>query len=118
VDTSGEYLLTDAEVKALRAWLKERGDDAGSIFISRRRHRFPKQMLDVLVKGYCKKAKIQRDKAHFHALPHSCATGMLDRGEDIAVLQDHLGHTNIANTAIYAKITHKRRDDVARRLKG
>src|SRR3954452_8181111 len=36
-DTSGEYLLTDAAVKVLRAWLKERGDNPGSIFISRRR---------------------------------------------------------------------------------
>jgi site-specific recombinase XerD len=117
-DTSGEYLLTDAEVKALRAWLKERGDEPGSIFISRRRSPISQQMLDVLMKGYCVKAKIQRDKAHFHALRHSCATGMLDRGEDIAVVQDHLGHANIANTAIYAKITNKRRDDVGRRLKG
>jgi len=38
-------------------------------------------------------------------------------GEDIAVVQDHLGHANIANTAIYAKITNKRRDEVGRRMK-
>src|SRR3954466_2757734 len=54
-DTSGEYLLTDAEVKALRPWLKERGDDPGSIFISRRRSPISQQMLDVLMKGYCTK---------------------------------------------------------------
>lgn len=117
-DTSGEYLLTDAEVKALRSWLKERSDEPGAIFISRRRSPISQQMLDVLMKGYCAKARIPRDKAHFHSLRHSCATGMLDRGEDIAVVQDHLGHANIANTAIYAKITNKKREEVAKRLKG
>ena len=114
---SGEYALTDIEQKVLKAWLKERGDEEGSIFISRRRTAISQQMLDVLMKKYCLQAKIPRDKAHFHSLRHSCATSMLDRGEDIAVVQDHLGHANIANTAIYAKITNKRRDEVGRRLK-
>lgn len=117
-DTSGEYLLTDAEVKALRSWLRERGEEPGPIFISRKRSAISQQMLDVLMKGYCAKARIPRDKAHFHSLRHSCATGMLDRGEDIAIVQDHLGHANIANTAIYAKITNKRRDEAGKRLKG
>ena len=114
---SGEYGLTDAETKALRVWLKERGDAPGSIFISNRKTPISQQMLDVLMKRYCLKARIPNDKAHFHSLRHSCATGMLERGEDIAVVQDHLGHANIANTAIYAKITNKRRDEVAKRLK-
>ncbi len=115
---SGEYALTDIEQKVLKAWLKERGDEDGSIFISRRRSPISQQMLDVLMKKYCTMAKIPRDKAHFHSLRHSCATSMLDRGEDIAVIQDHLGHANIANTAIYAKITSKRREEVGKRLKG
>ncbi len=114
---SGEYYLTDAETKALRSWLKERCSDPGPIFISNRKTAISQQMLDVLMKSYCDQARIPRDKAHFHSLRHSCATGLLERGEDIAVVQDHLGHANIANTAIYAKITNKRRDEVAKRLK-
>jgi site-specific recombinase XerD len=117
VDTSGEYILTDAEVKALRSWLKDRGNEAGPIFLSRNGLAISRKMLDVLMKDYCEAAKIHVDKAHFHALRHSCATGLLERGEDIADVQDHLGHANIANTAIYAKITNKRRDGSGKRLK-
>lgn len=117
IDTSGEYVLIDEENRALRAWIKERGSDQGPIFISNRRTAISKQMLDVLMKRYCGAAKIPTDKAHFHALRHSCATHMLTRGEDISAVQDHLGHVNIANTQVYAKVTNKRRDETAKRLK-
>lgn len=115
---SGEYSLTDMESRALKAWVKERGDEPGPIFTSNRDTAISRQMLDVLVKKYCKLAKIPGDKAHCHALRHSCATSLLERGQDISVVQDHLGHANIANTAIYAKITNKRRDQVGKQLKG
>lgn len=116
---SGEYSITDAEQKALKAWIKERGGpDEGPIFISNRKTAISQQMLDVLMKAYAKKAKIPRDKAHFHSLRHSCATSLLDRGEDIAIVQDHLGHASIVSTAIYAKITNKKREEVGKRTKG
>jgi hypothetical protein len=47
---SGEYMLTDVEQKAMNAWLKERGDASGAIFISNRRTPISQQMLDVLMK--------------------------------------------------------------------
>jgi site-specific recombinase XerD len=115
---SGEYLLTDAETKAIKSWLKERGQHDGPLFPSNRKTGITQMMLDVVMKRYCLAAHIPRDKAHFHALRHSCATSLLEMGEDIAVVQDHLGHANIANTAIYARITNKRRDEVAKRRKG
>lgn len=113
----GEYAITEAETKALRSWLKERGDEPGPIFTTRQGNGISQQMLDILMKRYCALAKIPRDKAHFHALRHSCATSLMDRGEDIAIVQDHLGHANISNTSIYAQITNKRRDTVGARLK-
>lgn len=115
---SGEYSITDVEAKALKAWIKERGTGDGPIFTSNRKTAISQQMLDVLMKRYAKQARIPREKAHFHSLRHSCATGLLERGEDIAVVQDHLGHASIVSTAIYAKITNKRREEVAKRTKG
>src|SRR5579862_5592002 len=44
---SGEYVLTGVEEKALKAWLKERGDEPGPIFISNRRLGISQQMLDL-----------------------------------------------------------------------
>lgn len=115
---SGEYLLTDIEVSALKNWLKQRGPADGPLFPSNRKTGITQKMLDVLMKRYGALARIPQDKAHFHSLRHSCATSLLERGEDIAVVQDHLGHVNITNTAIYAKITNKRRTEVAKRMKG
>src|ERR1700722_3267643 len=117
VDTSGEYFLTDDELRVLKPWLRERGDEPGPIFLSRNSRPIGRKMLDVLMKKYCAAAKIPAQKCHFHALRHSCATGLLERGEGIADIQDHLGHANIVNTAIYAKITNPRRDETGKRLK-
>lgn len=40
-----------------------------------------------------------------HTLRHCNATALLDRGENIRTIQDHLGHTNVETTEIY---THAR----------
>lgn len=115
---SGEYVLTDAEVKALRRWLKVRGTQEGPLFPSNRGTGISRKMLDVLMKKYCRAAKIPSDKAHFHSLRHTAATSLLTAGRGIEEVQDHLGHRNIMNTSIYAKITNARRDKMAGELKG
>jgi integrase len=114
---SGEYGLTGIESKVLRAWIKERGSKAGAIFISRNHRPISQAMLNRLMKTYCSAAGIPPEKAHFHALRHSCATSLLERGRDIAEVKDHLGHVSIANTDIYARITNARRDRAADELR-
>jgi site-specific recombinase XerD len=71
-------------------------------------------MLDVLMKRYCAEARIQQEKRHFHVLKHSIATQVLDVGMDLRSVQDWLGHAQIANTVIYARLTSTRRDEAAR----
>jgi len=36
-----------------------------------------------------------------HVFRHSNATALLERGENIRTLQEHLGHTNVETTEIY-----------------
>jgi len=55
---SDEYVVTSVEEKALQAWLKERGDKPGPIFVSNRGTPISQQMLYVLVK------KIREAGAH------------------------------------------------------
>ena len=115
---SGIYGLTTIELKSLRAWLKIRGTEAGPIFTSNRGTGISQQMLDVLMKQYCALAHVPPDRAHFHALRHSCGTHLLSKGRDLSEVKEHLGHKWIASTLEYAKITNKHRDRMARELKG
>lgn len=113
----GQYHLTKNEVRALRAWLRVRGSNPGPLFPSRLGKPISQQMLDVLMKRYGEAAGIPREKRHFHVLKHSTATHLLNRGEPIEDVQDHLGHVNIQNTMLYARITNKRRIERDRRLR-
>ena len=113
----GEFHLTKKEVKALRSWLKVRGAAPGPLFPSRRGTGISQQMLDVLIKRYGKLAGISPEKCHMHALKHSCGTHLLELGEHIEDVQDHLGHVNIQNTLTYARITNRRRQERDRRLR-
>jgi integrase len=114
---SGEYHLTASEVRALRAWVRVRGPEPGPLFPSRRKQGISERMLNVLMRRYGQAAGIPAEKCHFHALKHSCATHLLNRGESIEDVQDHLGHRNIQNTVIYAKVTNSRRQERDRRLR-
>jgi site-specific recombinase XerD len=105
----GEYLLTDREQNALRAWLRVRGKDPGTLFPSRHRRPISRRRLDELMKSYGATAELPPDKRHFHCLKHSCATALLEAEVAIEVVQDHLGHANIQSTMQYAKVTNARR---------
>jgi len=50
------------------------------------------------------------------SLRHSIATHLLEAGQGIEYVQDHLGHVNIQNTMIYARITDRRREKVLQQL--
>jgi len=112
----GEYPMHPSEIKAIKAWLKERKDSNLWLFPSQRGSPISRFTLDKLMKHYGKKADIPEDKRHFHVLKHSIATHMLDAGTDIRSVQDWIGHKNIQNTVVYAQISNKHRDELATRL--
>ncbi len=114
---SGEFRLCDGELALLRAWMRERGAAPGPLFPSRNHRPISRQRLDALMKLYGAAAGIPREKRHFHCLKHSCGTHLLTREGDITLVQDHLGHVNIQSTQVYAKVTNKRRDDLAERVR-
>lgn len=115
---SAQYLLTDREARALNAWLKLRGKAPGALFPSNRGTAIDRRMLGVLMHRYGALASLPPDLCHMHVLKHSCATTLLSTmGLGVEVVQDHMGHANIRNTMIYARITNRRRDEVGESLR-
>ena len=113
---SAEYLLVEVEVAALNAWLRVRGLAPGPLFVSRSHRAISSRRLDQLMKRYCKQAGLPEEKAHMHALKHSCGTHVLEMLDgDLSAVQDWLGHADIRSTQVYAKF--RRREQNAERLR-
>jgi|HubBroStandDraft_4_1064222.scaffolds.fasta_scaffold129067_2 integrase len=114
---SGDHHMCREESRALRAWLKVRGSQPGPIFPSKKRGAISRKMLHVLMRKYGAAADIPPALRHMHVLKHSCGTHLMSRGFGVEQVQDWMRHANIQNTLIYAKITNKRRDEMAAALR-
>lgn len=109
---SREHSLITEELKALRAWIKERGTMPGPLFPSRQgRAGITRFRLNQMMKDYCKAAGIRREKAHMHALKHSCGTHLRERGNSADAIQDWLGHRDSRSTDVYMHFSPRRREE-------
>lgn len=107
---SREYRLVDEELRCLRAWIKVRGTQPGPLFPSRQGTKgITRKRLDQLIKHYCALAGIRPEKAHMHALKHSCGTHLAERGCTAEEIQDWMGHREISSTQIYLHFSKSRR---------
>lgn len=93
------------ELRAIRAWLRERErrDDARStyLFLSERGP-MTRQAFNYLVAQTGKRAKL-RFHVHPHMLRHSTGYYLANRNHDTRLVQDYLGHRNIAHTVRYTR---------------
>ncbi len=87
------------------ALLKQRRCDY--LFISARGKRLTRQGFWAIIKRYAMLAGISKDKVKPHAIRHSFATHLLERGADLRSIQTMLGHADISTTQVY---THVRTD--------
>jgi integrase/recombinase XerD len=90
---------------APRRWAR-RGD-AEAVFLNVRGGRLSRQGAWGIVRHYGDTVGLG-DRLSPHVLRHSCATHMLDRGADIRVVQELLGHASISTTQVYTKVSAAR----------
>lgn len=113
----GSFLLSPPELSALRAWLKERGNEDGPLFPSREKRGVDRRTVYWLYRRYCGEAGIPRDLHHPHCLKHSIGTHLIGK-IGVAKTQAWLGHKDIKSTLVYAKIRSAEMDAAAREVYG
>jgi integrase/recombinase XerD len=102
---------------AIEAWLPARAtilararrdrSDPDALFLNPRGGRLTRQGCWKIVAGYGLRAGLG-GRLSPHVLRHSCATHMVDRGADLRVVQELLGHASVSTTQIYTKVTQSR----------
>lgn len=100
---STTHPLRADELRAIKAWLKERErmqPEADAFFISERCRALSRKTAWLAVKTYGELAGLSLP-AHPHMLRHACGYALADQGADTRLIQDYLGHRNIQHTVRY-----------------
>ena len=81
------------------------------LFCGQKGNQYSSESLRKVFKEALKKAGIKRNLT-LHSLRHAYATHLMDRGTDVRIIKELLGHTSIKTTLIYTHVTNKTLENV------
>lgn len=107
----------------LKKYLEKRNDLDPAMFINYcpgaekkdKSRRLTTKSIEEIIKKYVKIAGLPIMTTP-HTLRHSYATDLLAQGVDLRLVQEFLGHRNIATTQIYTHVTNKQLKDVHKKF--
>ena len=98
------YIPKSLQAEAL-AWLTEKKQDSGFIFLNQRGQRITTRGISGELKKFAEKYGIDTKVVYPHSFRHRFAKSFLERCNDIAFLADLMGHESIETTRIYLRKT-------------
>ncbi len=106
-----EYI--DGERQAI---LSKAGRQSSFLFLNRSGGKISRQTVWKVIKYYISAVEPNAVGKGPHALRHSFATHLLNRGADVRIVQELLGHSNVATTQIYTHIKESSLKEMHRRF--
>jgi type 1 fimbriae regulatory protein FimB len=103
---SVEQPIAGDELRALRRYLATRKDTLPWLFLSERGQPLTRQSVNYLITAAAIRAGVA--PVHPHMLRHSCGFALADRGHDLRLIQDYLGHRDPKHTVHYTRIAGSR----------
>ena len=93
----------DNYMKSFRNHIDPQKGSGDILFLNRNGKKLTRAMIFTIIKQTCKAAGIEKNVSP-HTFRHSFATHLIERGADLRVVQEMLGHESITTTEIYTHI--------------
>jgi type 1 fimbriae regulatory protein FimB len=103
---SVEQPIAGDELRAVRRHLATRADALPWLFVSERGQPLTRQAVNYLVAAAARRAGLPG--VHPHTLRHSCGFALADKGHDLRLIQDYLGHRDPRHTVHYTRTAGRR----------
>jgi type 1 fimbriae regulatory protein FimB len=101
-----EHPIAGDELRAIKRYQGSRVDALPWLFISERGQPLTRQSVNYLVAAAAARAGLPA--VHPHMLRHSCGFSLANRGYDLRLIQDYLGHRDPKHTVRYTRVSAER----------